>query len=371
MRHIVRAVEEAYTGRILGARTREAFERFHRGTWVDEPLAAAPDSGVAPTPAVPRARPMESRPRPLPGDRRLAMLAVVAVAAAAAIGFLIAHASSASPSSAPALDQHASAGLLQVSFPSGWQRGPTSTSHLALKDELALAPKGPAGGVLVIGRTDTTDPTLLPQNILAALSSTPTAQIVTLHGAQFDRYLDLSARGVSGRESVYALPTTVGTVLGVCLQGSGGTSFTSTCERIVGSISLTSGRVLAIGPSAGYAAGLSAAISKLNAARSAPASRLRNARVPATQATAAAALATAYLNAASAVTRLQAGTAQSDNLAVATALRSTGTAYAALGRAAASSDATGYASATKSVTSAESALSAAFSQLAKLGYAVG
>jgi hypothetical protein len=373
MRHIVQAVEEAYVGRIQGARTREALERFHRGTWVNEPPATTPEAGAAPTRAVPRARPIPARPLPGLRDRRPVLLAaVVAVVVAAVVGFLIAHGSSAPASSAPALDQHASAGLLQVSFPSGWQRrSPPGTPQLALKDELALAPKGSAGGVLVIGRTDTTDRTLLPQSILAALSSTPTAQIVSLRGAQFDRYLNLPARGVSGRESVYALPTTVGTVLGVCLQGSGGTSFASTCERIVGSIRLASGSVLGIGPSASYASGLSAAITQLNAARSAPASQLRNARVPATQATAAAALASAYVNAASAVTRLQAGTAQSANLAVASALRSTGNAYAALGHAAASSDATGYASATKSVTLAQSALSAAFSQLAKLGYAVG
>ena len=372
MRHIVRAVEEAYVGRIQGARTREALERFHRGAWVDEPLATSPEAVAAPTPAVPRARPIPTRPLPGPRDRRPVLLAVAAVVVAAVIGFLIAHGSSAPVSSASALDQHASAGLLEVSFPSGWQRrSPPGSPHLALKDQLAFAPKGSAGGVVVIGRTDTTDRTLLPQSILAALSSTPTAQIVTLRGAQFDRYLDLSSRGVSGRESVYALPTTVGTVLGVCLQGSGGASFASTCERIVGSIKLASGSVLGIGPSASYASGLSSAITRLNAARSAPASQLRNARVPAAQATAAAALATAYLNAASAVTSLQAGTAQSANLAVAGALRSTGNAYAALGRAAASSDATGYASATKSVTLAQSALSAAFSQLAKLGYAVG
>jgi hypothetical protein len=372
MRHIVRAVEEAYVGRIQGARTREALERFHRGAWVDAPPAATPAAGTAPAPAVQRARPIPTRPLAARRDRRPVLLAVVVVVAAAVVGFLIAHGSSAPVTSAPALDQHASAGLLQVSFPSGWQRrSPPGSPALALKDELALAPKGSAGGVLVIGRTDTTDRTLLPQSILAALSTAPTAQIVTLRGGQFDRYLDLAARGVSGRESVYALPTTVGTVLGVCLQGTGGTSFTSTCERIVGSIKLASGSVLGIGPSAGYASGLSAAITKLNADRSVPASQLRNARVPAAQATAAAALATAYLNAASSVTRLQAGTAQSANLAVAGALRSTGNAYTALGRAAAGSNATGYASATKSVTLAQNALSAAFSQLAKLGYAVG
>jgi hypothetical protein len=286
------------------------------------------------------------------------------------LGLLVAVAVGGSDSPPAPLNGHATAGPLRVSFPTNWkQQTPPSSPALGLTDELALAPPSSTGGTVVIGLTTTTDASLLPQTLLASLPSQPRPQVVSLGGAQYYRYLDLAPQGANGPVSVYALPTTAGTLVGVCLKSGAAASFAGECERVLGTARPTSGSVLALGPSATYAANLNAAMSTLNLVRTSADPRLRGARTPAAQAKAADELAAAHKTAATTVSGLSAGPAQAANLNLAAALLSTATAYAALARAATRNDTRGYATAGASLTRAQTELDAAFAQLSRLGYA--
>jgi lipopolysaccharide exporter len=334
------------------------------------PVLRSPD-GELPAEA-PAARYGQRREAPLRPDGirpRLRVLWLSGILITALLGFTFARAT-VDGHSPPAPDKHVSAGLLQVTFPSGWRRQtPRANPQLSLNDELALAPAS-GGGMLVIGRTTTADSDLLPQSLLASLTVAPRPQTVTLGKVSFYRYLNLSPRGQNTSETVYATPTTVGTVLGVCLTRHAPPGFAASCELALASLRLASGTVLALGPSSSYAAGLNAVLSKLNAVRSSAGSQLRSARDASAQARAAEVLAGAHAAAASALLRLDAGTATAANSAVATALRMTADAYRALARAAVSGDAGGYSAASESLTRAANALESALARLNSLGYQV-
>jgi O-antigen/teichoic acid export membrane protein len=285
----------------------------------------------------------------------------------AVLGFTIARITGSRESSAPS-DKTATAGSIEVSVPSGWrQQPPPGTPQLRLTDELALTPATGGGGRLVVGRTVTADADLLPQSLLASLPVAPKPQTVTLGKVNFYRYLNLSPRGENRSESVYVVPTTIGTVVGVCLSGKAPRGFASTCERAIGSLRLVSGTILRLGPSTTYAAALDTVITRLNAVRVSAGSELRTARDARGQAKAANALAAAHATAASELMSLSAGSAAVSNSAVATALRLTAAAYRALASAASRDDAHGYATASASVTRATTALDSALAQLRKLG----
>jgi ATPase family associated with various cellular activities (AAA) len=303
--------------------------------------------------------------------RRAALLAVGGTLAAAALGFLVARTTSGGTAVA-ALDKHASAGLLRVSFPSGWRReAPPAAVQLGLTDELALTTASSTRGSLVIGRAQTADPSLLPQSLLATLPSTPSGQIVTLGGARFYRYMNLSPLGRHASESVYALPTTVGTILGACVSNTPSPSFTISCERVLGTLRLASGSVLPAGPNPSYASALNQVMTALNTARTTASSQLRAARGATALANAANQLAAADSQAGSALLRLNAGPAAAANSALATALRTTGDQYRALARAAQSNDVGGYQAADASLKRSTQALTSAFAELGRFGYRVG
>lgn len=303
------------------------------------------------------------------GRTPLMALALPGIVVAGALGFMMAPGHGARQS-LPTLTEHVSSGVLRVSVPSGWRRqvSPASTAQLGLSDELALAPAASRGAMLVMGRTVTTDPQLLPQSLLASLPATPRSQTITVGRISFYRYLNLLARGESTSESVYAVPTTVGTVLGVCRTGKAQPGFTSTCERSLATLRLTSGTVLPLGPSPRYASALDAVISRLNAARRGLDAQLRDARTPRAQARAASALAAAHAEAASALLRLAAGPASAASAATAGALKVSERAYGALALAAAQDDARAYRAASSSLQRATKALDAALARLSALGY---
>ena len=372
--HIARGLEREYSHRLLSGSTREAIDELHRRPTRTE-VAPRVAADVVPPPGAPahdaRARRVGSGP-PTPASRRrrLALLAMGAAVVAGLLGLLVAVAVGGSEAPPAPLDGHASAGPLRVSFPTDWkQRTPPASPALGLTDELALAPPSSTGGAVVIGLATTADASLLPQALLATLPAQPRPQVVSLGGARYYRYLDLAPQGANGPVSVYALPTTVGTLVGVCLKSGAAASFAGECERVLGTARPTSGSVLALGPSATYAANLNAAMSKLNLVRASAGPKLRGARTPAAQAKAANELAAAHKTAAATVTGLSAGPAQAANLNLATALLSTATAYASLARAATRNDTQGYTTASASLTRAQTELEAAFAQLSRLGYA--
>jgi ATPase family associated with various cellular activities (AAA) len=368
LRHFVAAIEREYGDRLHSARVRQALGRFYAGTW-DAP-APRPTAGGAAAGA-PAGMRVGVAVAPLRLRRRLLRGVVfAAILAAALLGFLIARSPRPSIARAPDLDAHLAAGLLSVAVPTQWGReSPPARPALGLHDEIAAGPAAPAGGVLVVGIESATT-IELPAALLGALARPPTAEVVTLGGARFYRYLDLAPSGVGGTESVYLVPTTAGTVLAQCFGRDSAPGFASTCERVLGTIALSSGHVLAIGPSAAYATALDAALTKLDGAVTGTTSRLSAATTATDQAGAATALAAAYRAAASAVGALDAGAAAAANRAVAAALSATGAAYAGLAHAAAVHNTRSYDVARTSVANASAQLRAAIAALATFGYAV-
>ena len=332
-----------------------------------EPPSQAPAMEPEPPSRAPAEEPRRrSRARP-----PAALIALLGIPIAALLGFMLAQGSGSHPTRA-ALDRHASTGSVQIDYPTDWgRRTPRLAPPLGLTDELALGPATPSDAQLVVGSAGAGDLPQLPEPLLASFAGAPSAQIVTLGGIRFYRYLNPSLRGGGAPESIYALPTTGGAVIGVCTTPHGDSAFTSSCERILGTIRLTSGRVLALGPSVSYAAGLDRVIGKLNAVRRTAGAQLRSAHGAQGQAEAADRLALAHEAAASALVQIDAGSATAANGAVATALRTTGTAYAALSRAAAHADAAGYRNASASIMRATTALNSALARLGQLGYRVG
>ncbi len=332
-------------------------------------LESEPESEPAGGAAPPARTPPSARPEI--ARRRIAAVGVVAVVAAAAVGFLIAHSGStkSQPSSPPMVGSD-SAGPVQISLPSGWSahKVPTST-NLGLTNELAVAPSTPPGGLLVMGTATKTSTTLLPTDYVATLQGAPTPQTVTLGHTQFYRFLNLTPKGGQNQETAYAVPTTIGSVVAICQPQGAGTTFLSDCERIIGTLQLSSASVLGLGPSSTYATGLKAAIGKLNSQQAGAGARLSSAKKPGDQARAAGDLATAFRQAGSAVHKLQAGpAAASANAAIATALQNIGAGYAAMSQAAAHNNGSGYNAARRKIASATADLRAAFNRLSQLGY---
>ncbi len=124
-------------------------------------------------------------------------------------------------------------------------------------------------------------------------------------------------------------------------------------------------------PSTSYAAALNAVIGRLNNRRAREGVALRSARNAQEQSRAAAALATAHADAASALERLSAGdAARGANANLASALGTTADAYRTLARSAANGDAGGYQQGEASLARAAVALNSAFAALQRLGYSV-
>ena len=260
-----------------------------------------------------------------------------------------------------------------MTLPPGWhqQAAPASQPPLPLSDEIALRLANAGGETLLVGRGAATSSAVASRSLLAALPRPSSPQPVVLGGAHFIRYLaGAPAPGAGGLEAGYLLPTTVGTVVGVCRASGSNPSFSAGCERILGSV-----RVRATAPSlalpAGYAESLTTTINGLNAVRASAGGELASARDANHETIAANKLAVAHANAAAALLRLNAGRASAASAAVAAALRMTSQSYGALALAAARADARGYATATASVRRANVALQSAFLQLRALGFQVG
>jgi hypothetical protein len=241
-----------------------------------------------------------------------------------------------------------------------------------LSDALTLAPTG-AGKALVIGtRSPGGSAGQLPAALRTAASTDPPAQIVSLGGRRLYRYPNLTPGGHGVTESVYLLDTTNGTIGAVCAAQKPSSSFTGTCERVLATLQLTSGRVLAPQVDAGYALQLDAAVTKLNTARRALGPKLSTGSLG-SRAQAAQQLATAHAQAASSATRLspQPSGLRAANRALVSALGRTASAYRALGRAITDRRQTAYNGAEGQIAVGARALATAFSRLRALGYRIG
>ncbi len=302
-----------------------------------------------------------------PGRRwPLAAGVVVAVAVIAGIVALVT-----AGSARPGAVRTAYVDAVRVSLPPTWRQStPTARPSLGLTGELAAVSPAPARGELVIGRMAPGETAPLPQALLATLPSTVTPQIVKVGRLVFYRYPGAAPAGGSGGQSIYSMPTTSGTVVGVCRSQARFASFTSSCERVLGTVQLASGSALPLTLSTGYARQLNAVMGRLNTVRSSAGPQLAAGIGNRAQAAAATKLALAHGQAASALVHLTAGVAAAANAALAHALQLTANAYSALAHAAAHSDAPAYRRARADLASSAQALSLAFAQLRRLGYQV-
>jgi hypothetical protein len=226
----------------------------------------------------------------------------------------------------------------------------------------------PSGGTLVIGTTTTTDPTLLPSTLLRG--GAPTRQVVSLGHSQFYRYPNLTPPGAAAPEVVYALPTTAGTVLGVCMLQGASAGFPVNCEQVIATLHLKSGaKAIGLGPDSAFGSAVGAVIHDLNTAVRRGQVAIGSARKPADQARGANQVSDAYGRAASALRHLPPNPAAAGAAAaLGGAFHAEQRAYAALARAAGHNDRKGYNTARGSITSAGGRVSAALEQLSHLGY---
>ncbi len=332
------------------------------------PAEPAPAPALAAVPVQDR---VTDQRQPARISGRLAAIALGCVLVAAALGFAVARLTGSNASATPP-DKQASAGPVQISFPSSWhpQSLPRAEAH-GLASGLAVGPDAPGRGLLVIGTSRADRVSHLSQPLRVALSDRSPANVVTLGGVNYNLYQNLTAHGRSVG-SLYALPTTAGTVFAICLTSGAPSGFNQSCEQVLATLRLTSGRILPPDQSETYASALNRALSKLNAARSKAGSQLRLAHSARAQAAAASDLAAAHTAAASALSQLTtAGPATAANAAVIAALRANATAYTALARAAVDNNTAGYSQASSAVSRAGNSLQSALARLGSLGYQVG
>lgn len=302
---------------------------------------------------------------------------VAAVVIVAVIGFVLARSSrgtdGGSGSAAPALSKQAATTSFRVSYPANWHRlsAPPAGLLPSLSKSLALASAGT--GELVIGTAPAGGASAgqLPAALRTAVPTAPRTQMVSLGGQRFYRYLNLTPRGQAITESVYLLNTTNGTVGALCAAQKPSESFTATCERVLGSLKLTSGSVVAPPVQAGYALQLNATVAKLNAARRALGPAISTGSLGA-RAQAARQLAAAHAVAAVSTARLSpdGGGLTAANRALVSALGRTAAAYRALGRAITERRQAAYNGAEGQIQASGRALDLAYARLRALGYRI-
>jgi hypothetical protein len=303
---------------------------------------------------------------------------VGALVIVAAIGFVLARSSrgggGGSADTLPRLSAHAATTSFRVSYPGTWHRlsAPPAGLEPSLSGHVALAPPG-TGRELVIGSEPAggSPAGQLPAPLRAALPSTPAGQIVSLGGQRFVRYPDLAPRRQEVTESVYLLATTSGTIGAVCAAQTPNETFTATCERILGTLRLTSGSALTPGIDTGYALALNGIVTKLNRARSTLGPKLSAGGLQ-SRARVAQQLAAAHAGAAAAAGRLSrtASGLTAANRALVSALDQTAGAYRELSGAITHRRQAAYRSAQGHLATAALALDAAYARLRGLGYRI-
>ncbi len=322
-----------------------------------------------------RAAPQRERRLPRPeGQMSLGqrvgytLLAAGAVLAAAGIGFLAAQLTGGTQAARAA---QVTAGPIRATLPPDWQQAPRQSPGLGFTNELTLGPRGDRRARLTIGSLPSGDPNLLPPSLLSAVHSVPAPQIVTIGALSFYRYSNLVTLANGATESVYATPTTHGTLVGLCTAPPSDGQAAGECERILGSLHVVHGGILGAAAGFAYARALNAVLRNLDAVRGTSGAQLAAAHTASAQALAAGQLAAADSAAAVAVGKLSAGPTVPVNSQLASALSASATAYGALANAARRHDAASYATARASVASADAGITAALTRLSALGYRIG
>ncbi len=348
-------------------------EELAAGVTAASPVQSTPTTPAkVPAGATTPATSVEAPPRrrTLPVAALVAGLAIIGAIA----GFVIGG-SGGSESESADLGSSASAGTLALSFPDGWKRvaqEPTIPG-LDFSQPIVLAPPIPAGARVEAGGTGGTGPTLLPSPFLATLKTPPDrGDAVRLGSLQAFRYANLRPAGAAGPVTVYAAPTTEGVVTVACAGPAGAPdAFFRECERVAGTLELTSGKPLALGPRNAYGKAVGAALGSLDSSAASATKRLSAARTPAGQASASRALASEYARATRAVRAAPEGPFESAaDAQLVNALRRVATGYRSAASAAAAGNRGAYGAARRRVRRGGAALRRAQARLAALGYKV-
>ncbi len=314
-----------------------------------------------------------------PNRRYLPVLVLAAVLALVA-GLLLGGSSG---SSGTAFNDSASAGYVELSFPSSWQRlgSPPTVPGLTFSQPLALSTGSAAGTSsthsasssqsLLAGEVNASEPSLLPAAFTAAVNGTlPHPTAVKLGAYEAYRYSGLSVHGLASPLTLYTVPTTGGVVTIACL-GSAAAASGSQCAQIAATLKLNGTTAFGLAPSQQYASALGSAFGTLNSAVNTGTDRLRKASSASAQATAAAQLASAYATASRALAKLSVSPAvRSINANLATSLAALSRDYASLASAARAGNEAAYAQAQRAIGSDGARTTSALTALRQAGYTV-
>jgi predicted Ser/Thr protein kinase len=333
---------------------------------VDAVRPAAATAPGAAAPSAPAAR------RGIAGGA-IALIAVLGLAAVAA-GYVLGSGGDDSTDTSAPLTNSASAGAMELSFPSGWKRvsGETVIPGVRFRDPIVLAAGTPRGARLVAGQVNAAGSSLLHPRLIPD-SGAPEAQPVRLGKLNALYYDSLQARGVDGKLRLYAVPTSEGvaTVACVARPGAEAAAFNRDCESVATTLRVTGAKVYPLGPRPEYAASLKAALARLERASKAPAATLKNAATREAQAAAASDLAAAYTRGAQTVQGIETGPAERGaNGTLASALLRTAAAYTAAAKAARAGNEAAYASASRDVQNLQRVTARSLRAFEDLGYDV-
>jgi hypothetical protein len=291
---------------------------------------------------------------------------------AAVIGFALVP--SATGSGDPALPNSAANRTAELSLPADWRRTPASARPPGpMLSEALPVESVVSAGALVVGMAQSSSPTLLPKELLGALLTRPGSEDVRLGTVAAYRYRNLKPEGSAAVETVYAIPTTSGVLLGICpLPEQQRKSHEAICERILSSLTLLSSKALPLGPQRSYANTLGGAFSSLNAARSQFGTQLHLARTADAQASAARQLGQAHRRAARLLRSASPGPAESSvNASIVSALDWISAGYAAMAKAAQAKDESAFNRGRAVVEGHSRILAKTVSELSGFGYRIG
>jgi serine/threonine-protein kinase len=310
-----------------------------------------------------------------PNRRYLPVLIVAAVLALVA-GLLLGGSSG---SSGAAFTHSASAGYLELSFPSSWQRlgSAPAVTGITFSQPLALGTGSAAGSSstysassgqrLLAGEVGASGPSLLPATFKGTL---PRPEPVRLGAYEAYRYSGVSVHGLALPLTLYTVPTTGGVVTIACL-GSTAAASGSQCAQIAATLKLNGTTAFGLAPSPQYASALGSTFGTLNGAVNTGTARLRAASSATAQAAAAAQLAAAYTTASRALAKLSVSPAvRSINANLAAALAGLSRDYAALASAARAGNEAAYAQAQRAIDNAGARTTSALAALRQAGYTV-
>jgi hypothetical protein len=314
------------------------------------------------------------------GGRGYVPAIVVAAVLALVAGLLLGGGSS---GSGAAFTDSASAGYVELSFPSGWQRlaSVPTIPGLAFSQPLVLSTGSATGASstysassgqrLLAGEVAAAGPSLLPAAFTTALNGTlPHPEPVRLGAYEAYRYSGLSVHGLASPLTLYTVPTTGGVVTIACL-GSTAAASGSQCAQIAATLKLSGTTAFGLAPSQQYASALGSTFGTLNSAVNTGTARLRAASSAAAQAAAAAQLAAAYTTASRALAKLSVSPAvQSINANLAASLAALSRDYAALASAARAGNEAAYVRAQRAIGNDGTRTTSALTTLRQAGYTV-